>query len=151
MIKMDQKAIFKESVKLLFNGKKWEERAKAALKLGNLEDGRAVNLLIKALKKEEDHIVLNRIVEALGNIKDVRATMPIVNFLKEELNKNIQDKTRLFLIIETLMKIGDKRALTHLGVLLDSCEEDIKTRTEEAFNCINPNWKENVKKTKLLN
>ena len=51
------------------------------------------------------------------------------------------------MIIESLMKIGDKRALTHLGILLNSCEEDIRTRTEEAFNCIDPTWKEKIKKT----
>jgi hypothetical protein len=43
------------------------------------------------------------------------------------------------------MAIGDKRALTHLGILMDSCHEDIQKRTEEAFNCIDPHWKENLK------
>jgi hypothetical protein len=73
--------------------------------------------------------------------------MLIIDFLKEELEKpeDHQDKTRLFIIIESLMKIGDKRALEHLGILLDSCHNDIRKLTEEAFECIDPNWKMNIK------
>lgn len=147
---MEQKAskeTFSEYTKLLFKGKKWEERANAALKLGHFKDNANVDSLIKALKIEKDPAVIDRIIEALGNLKQNKATLPIIDFLKRELSKENQDKTRLFLIIESLMKIGDKRALTHLGILLNSCEEDIRTRTEEAFNCIDPTWKENVKKT----
>ncbi len=146
---MDQKnlnAIFNENIKNLLHGDKWEDRAKAALNLGHMEDGRAVNLLIKALNKEKEPAVVNRIIEALGNIKNSKATMPILQFLKEENNTEYIDKTRLFIIIESLMKIGDKRALSDLGILLDSCEEDIRTRTEEAFNCIDPNWRDNLEK-----
>jgi len=43
-----------------------------------------------------------------------------------------------------LMKIGDKRALEHLGLLSRSCESDLKKLTEEAIECIDPNWKENL-------
>jgi HEAT repeat protein len=144
MEQIASKENFNEYKRLLFNGNKWEERANAALKLGHLKDDTGVDLLIKALKNEKDHAVLDRIIEALGNLKNTEATLPIINFLKQELSKVNQNKTRLFLIIESLMKIGDKRALTHLGILLSSCEEDIRKRTEEAFNCIDPTWKENV-------
>ncbi|MFO8017889.1 MAG: hypothetical protein R6U96_04595 [Promethearchaeia archaeon] len=54
----------------------------------------------------------------------------------------------LFNCIDSLMAIGDKRALNVFGFLLDSCHEDIKKRTEEAFACIDPHWKENLKKLK---
>ena len=83
----------------------------------------------------------------MGEIKDPKATMLIVNFLKQELEKPEEDqnKTRLFIVIESLMKIGDKRALEHLGILLDSCHSDIRKLTEEAFECIDPKWKLNIK------
>jgi HEAT repeat protein len=138
---------FNLAMKNLFHGEVME-RATAARKLGHLKEGRATNLLVKALNSEEDPIVINRIIEAMGLIKDPKATIPIVNILKQEIEKpeELQDKGRIFIIIESLMKIGDKRALEHLGILLDSCYEDIRKLTEEAFECIDPNFKLNLKK-----
>lgn len=147
---MDQKTrneAFNNYVKSLFNDSQWKKRALAAENLGKLKEGRATNILARALKSEKDDVVINRIIEAMGEIKDPKATMLIVDFLKKELEKTekIQDKTRLFIIIESLMKIGDKRALEHLGILLDSCYSDIRKLTEEAFECIDPEWKQNIK------
>ena len=136
---------YNELVNQLFTSTKWEKRAEAARGIGHLGEAKATNLLFKALKSENDPIVTNSIIEAMGKIKDPKATMPIVDFLKEELEKNEPDKTRLFIIVESLMKIGDKRALTHLGLLHNSCEADIKTITEEALECIDPQWKDNLK------
>lgn len=132
----------------LFNAESTMERAKAANHLGYLKDGRAINSLAKALNSEKDQVVVNRIIEAMGEIKNPKATMLIVKILKEELKlpEENQDKQRLFLIIESLMKIGDKRALEHLGILLNSCHEDIRNLTAEAFECIDLNWRKNVMK-----
>jgi len=114
------------AVKNLFHGKIME-RATAARQIGHFKEGRATNLLVRALNSEEDPIVINRIIEAMGEIKDAKATMVIVELLKRELEKHDseQDKSLLFLIVESLMKIGDKRALEHLGILLTSCESDL--------------------------
>jgi len=135
------------AVKNLFHGKLME-RVSAAKQLGHFKEGRATNLLVKALISEPDPAVINRIIEAMGEIKDAKATIPIIEFLKKEIEKpeNEQDRTRLFIIIESLMKIGDQRALEHLGILLDSCHSDIRKLTEEAFECIDPDWKKNLKK-----
>jgi HEAT repeat protein len=143
-----QNEIFNKTIKKLFHGKIME-RVSAAIELGTIKDGRATNLLIKALRSENDDIVINRIIEALGEIKDSKATLPIIDFLKVEIEKpdDEQNKSRMFLIIESLMKIGDKRALTHLGILLNSCHSDIRKLTEEAFECIDLNWRENIKKS----
>ena len=143
-----QNEIFNDAIKVLFHGKVME-RVSAAKQLGDIKDGRATNLLVKALNSEKDDIVINRIIEAMGDIKDAKATLPIIEFLKIETQKpeDEQDKSRMFLIIESLMKIGDKRALTHLGILLNSCHSDVRKLTEEAFECIDPNWKDNIKKT----
>ena len=139
---------FNRYIKQLFNSTSWKERAIAAQNIGELKQGRATNLLGRALKNEKDQVVINRIIEAMGEISDPKATMLIIDFLKEELNKpeEDQDKNRLFVIIESLMKIGDKRALQYLGILLNSCHSDIRKLTEEAFLCIDPEWKENLKK-----
>jgi HEAT repeat protein len=138
--------IFNNAIRKLFHGEIME-RVSAAKQLGSMKDGRATNLLIKALKSEENEIVINRIIEALGDIKNSKATLSIVELLRVEIEKpeDQQDKTRMFLIIESLMKIGDKRALNHLGILLNSCHDDIRKLTQEAFECIDPNWKENIK------
>lgn len=151
LIKMDQKTqneTFNKYVKQLFESSSWKERAIAAKNIGLLKERRAINLLARALKSENDTVVTNRIIEAMGEIRDPKATMLIINVLKKELEKSEenQDKTRLFVIIESLMKIGDKRALEHLGILLESCHSDIRKLTEEAFECIDPNWKENIEK-----
>lgn len=148
---MDQKTqneTFNKYVKQLFESSSWKERAIAAKNIGLLKERRAINLLARALKSENDTVVTNRIIEAMGEIRDPKATMLIINVLKKELEKSEenQDKTRLFVIIESLMKIGDKRALEHLGILLESCHSDIRKLTEEAFECIDPNWKENIEK-----
>jgi len=133
------------AVKNLFHGKIME-RASAARQIGHFKDGRATNILVRALNSEEDSIVINRIIEAMGDVNDAKATMIIVDVLKRELKKqeSEQDKSLLFLIVESLMKIGDKRALEHLGLLSRSCESDLKKLTEEAIECIDPNWKENL-------
>ena len=74
-----------------------------------MKDARAINSLAKALNSEKDQVVINRIIEAMGEIKNPKATMLIINILKEELKlpEENQDKQRLFLIIESLMKIED--------------------------------------------
>ncbi len=130
----------------LFNEKTWENRAEAARQLGLKSDGRSTNMLVKALIKEDDPVVRNRIIEAMGKIKDVKATMIIVDVLKQELEKENPDKKFLFVIIESLMKIGDKRALTQLGIVYETCDADIKKLTEQAFECIDPNFKKTLKK-----
>ncbi|MFW9826536.1 MAG: HEAT repeat domain-containing protein [Candidatus Thorarchaeota archaeon] len=147
---MDQKTrneAFNKHITKLFDSSSWKNRAIAAQKLGQLKEGRATNILARALKSEKDEVVVNNIIEAMGEIKDPKATMLIVDILKKELEKSedAQDKTRLFIVIESLMKIGDKRALEHLGILLDSCHNDIRNLTKEAFECIDPNWKLNIK------
>ena len=150
---MDYKTQNKEyeaAIQTLLRGQSWNERADAARQLGKFQDARATNILARALNSEKDEIVINRIIEAMGKIKDAKATMLIIDFLKKELElpEEKQNKNRLFLIIESLMKIGDKRALEHLGVLLNSCSSDIRELTEQAFQCIDPNWKENLKNIK---
>ena len=155
LIKMDQKTqneVFNRYIKQLFESSSWKERAIAAQNIGNLREGRATNLLARALKSENDPVVINQIIEAMGEIRDPKATMLIINFLKKELKEpeESQDKTRLFIIIESLMKIGDKRALEHLGILLESCHSDIRKLTEKAFECIDPLWKENIEKNEVL-
>jgi len=147
---MDQKIrneSFNNHIKALFNSSSWKDRAIAAQNLGHLKEGRAINMLARALKSEKDAVVINRIIEAMGEIGDPKATMLIIDFLQQELKKpeGNQDKTRLFIIIESLMKIGDKRSLEHLGILLNSCHSDIRELTEEAFECIDPDWKLNIK------
>ncbi len=139
------------AIKKLFHGEIME-RASAARQIGHFKDGRATNILVRALNSEEDSIVISRIIEAMGEVKDAKVTMVIVELLKRELEKqeSEQDKSLLFLIVESLMKIGDKRALEHLGLLSRSCESDLKKLTEEAIECIDPNWKENLRKNSKI-
>ncbi|UCD02195.1 MAG: HEAT repeat domain-containing protein [Promethearchaeota archaeon] len=137
---------FNNLIRQLFHDNDWHKRAEAARQLGLLEDGRATNLLCRALRSEKDHIVVNKIIEALGRIKDGRATLRIVERLKEELDKYEPDKYRIIYIIESLTKIRDKRALEFLGPFLDSSDKELKSLTQNAFDTIEPNWKEIIKR-----
>ena len=72
---------FNNAVKGLFHGDIME-RASAARTLGHFKQGRATNLLVKAIKSEKNPIVINRIIEAMGEVKDAKATQSIIDFLK---------------------------------------------------------------------
>ncbi len=142
----EKNAEFNALIKQLFHDNDWQKRAEAARLLGLLKDGRAINLMCKALRTEKDHTVINKIIEALGRIGDSRATLRIVEKFEEEQEKTEIDKFRIIYIIESLIKIKDKRALPYLGLLLNSSDEDIKNLALKAFDAIEPNWKEIVKK-----
>ena len=133
---------FNVLIKQLFHAKEWESRAEAAKQLGLLRDGRSVNLLCRALKSERDNSVIIRVIEALGRIGDGRATLRIIEKLKFETDKNEFDKRTILIIIESLMKIKDKRALPYLSKFLTSKFEEIKQMTEKAFDEIEPRWTE---------
>ncbi|MFX1497726.1 MAG: HEAT repeat domain-containing protein [Promethearchaeota archaeon] len=139
---------FNALIKQLFHDRSHENRANAARQLGFLRDGRAVNLLCRALKSEYDDIVLNRIIEALGLIGDGRATLGIIKKLNEELNKpEIEmDKLKITFIIESLTRIKDKRALSSIGQFLESKDNTLKTLAEKAFDEIEPNWRHIIEK-----
>jgi len=135
---------YNKVVETLLRSDKWEERAEAARNIGLHSDGRATHILTKVLKREKDSVVISRIIEAMGRIRDPKATMSIIEILKQETIKQNPDRKLLFVIIESLMKIGDKRALEDLGILHNSCDANIQELTEQAFECIDPNWKQNI-------
>jgi len=142
----DQNAQFNEIINQLFQKESWHKRAEAAKELGLMKDGRAVNLLCKALKSENNETVQNKIIESLGKIGNAKATMVIIEKLKEDINKGFVDKFRLTYIIESLINIKDKRALVYIGPLLNSKDEDLKKLAEKTFDIIEPNWREIIER-----
>jgi HEAT repeat protein len=142
----EQNANFNALIRQIFHEKDKEKRAEAAIQLGFLKDARSVNLLCRALKSERDSIVANRIIEAMGRIGDGRSTLIILEKLKEELQNSDPDKMKLVYIIESLMRIKDKRALPYIGFFLNSEDAELKNLSERAFDAIEPNWREIVKK-----
>ena len=139
-------ARFNELIKQLFNREDWHKRAEAARKLGFLKDNRAVNLLWRAIRSEREYIVINQIIEAMGRIGNANFTMSIIDKLKEELKKETPDKFRIIFILESLTKLKDKRALVYIGQFLNSNDEELKKLAKEAFDYIEPNWREILKK-----
>ncbi len=139
---------FNQLIKQVFHDKDSDKRAEAARQFGFLQDGRAVNLLCRALKSEDDPIVINRIIEALGRIEDGRATLRIIEKLEEEIKKpEIElDKLRVIFIIESLTRIKDKRALESLSYFLNISDEKLVQLTENAFDVIKPNWRQIIEK-----
>lgn len=135
-------AKFNSLIKQLFHDEEWQNRAEAARELGLLEEGRAVNLLCRALKSEKDYMVINRIIEALGRIGDGKATLKIIDKLEEEQKKGEIDKYRIIYILESLIKIKDKRALGYIGAYLKFPDEELQGIAQRAFDIIEPNWRE---------
>ena len=146
---MDHKAqnkLFNNLIKKLFHDEDWQERAEAAKQLGFLKDGRATNLLCRALKSDKNPIVKDRIVEAMGRIGDPKATLSVIKTFKEEIGKSDFDKVRIQSIIESLRSLKDKRALVYIGPLLNSDDEKLRNSAINAFDIIEPNWREIVQK-----
>ena len=141
-----QNAHFNALIKQLFHDENWQKRSEAARQLGFLKDGRAVNLLCRALKIEEDSMVCNRIIEALGRIGDGKATLRIIEKLKEEINKQEYDRLKIIYILESLKNIKDKRSLVHISTFLNSNDDELRKLSEEAFDAIEPNWRQIVEK-----
>ncbi len=137
----DKKRKFNELIKTLFHDDKWKNRAEAARKLGDLKDGRAVNLMCRALNKEEDYIVKNHLIEALGSIGNPKAVRDLIIIFNQEIKKPI-DKYRLELIISSFISIKDKRCLPFISILLNSDHQTLRLLTQKAFDVILPNWKE---------
>ena len=131
-------------IRQLFHEGEWEARAEAARELGLMKDGRATNLLCRALQSENDHMVINRIIEALGRIQDAKCTLRIIEKLKEELDKFEGDKFRIIYILESLTSLKDKRALPYISSFLNSPDEDLKALAEKAFDAIEPKWRDIV-------
>ncbi|TFF93437.1 MAG: HEAT repeat domain-containing protein [Promethearchaeota archaeon] len=144
---MDWKKInenFNTYLKDLFHAEEWEQRAEAAREIGLMRDARATNLLCRALRTEDDHMVVNRIIEALGRIGDPKATTRVLEKLEEELDKFEGDKFRLVYILEALTNLKDKRALPKISSFLNSPDEDLKKLAIKAFDTIEPKWREIV-------
>jgi HEAT repeat protein len=144
----EQNVKFNSLIKQLFHDDDWQKRADAARELGIMKEGRSVNLLCRALRSEEDHHVINKIIEALGRIGDGRATLRIIEKLKDELNASEMDKYRIIYIIEALKNIKDKRALEYIGPFLNYSDEEVSNLAQEAFDIIEPNWKAIIKREK---
>ena len=142
----EQNVKYNALIKQLFHDEDWQKRAEAARELGIMEEGRAVNLLCRALRSEKDHLVINRIIEALGKIKDGRATLRIIEKLLEELDKSENDKFRIIYILEALKSIKDKRALEYIGLFLNSSDDKLKNLTQEIFDLIEPEWRDIIEK-----
>ena len=139
---------FNNLIKQMLHDKDSEKRAESARQVGFLRDGRSVNLLCRALKTETNPNVVNRIIEALGRIGDGRATLGILEKFKIEMKKSESDsdKLRIIFIIESLTRIKDKRALEFISHYLDSPDDKLFKLAQNAFDIIQPNWREIVKR-----
>jgi HEAT repeat protein len=139
---------FNNLIKHMLHNKDSEKRAESARQVGFLRDGRSVNLLCRALKTETNPNVVNRIIEALGRIGDGRATLGILEKFEIEMKKSESDsdKLRIIFIIESLTRIKDKRALEFISLYLDSPDDKLFNLAQNAFDIIQPNWREIVKR-----
>jgi HEAT repeat protein/pterin-4a-carbinolamine dehydratase len=78
-ISLDKDQELLEYIDILKNGSDFEKR-KAAIKLGKIEDSKAVSILIKSLN-DKDRFVRKAAARSLGKIKDKRAIKPLIRVL----------------------------------------------------------------------
>ncbi|MFW9896651.1 MAG: HEAT repeat domain-containing protein [Candidatus Thorarchaeota archaeon] len=141
-----QNTKYNSLINQLFHDEDWQQRAEAARELGIMREGRAVNLLCRALRAEKEYLVINRIIEALGKIRDGRATLRIIEKLTEELDKPDLNKFRIIYILEALKRIKDKRALEYVGFFLDATNDTLRDLAKEVFDEIEPDWQNIIKR-----
>jgi HEAT repeat protein len=72
--------------------KRVKTRRRAVITLGQLQDERAVELLISCLK-DDDFQVRQRAIKALGKSQDLKAITPLKNMLLDD-DKRIKDEVR---------------------------------------------------------
>ena len=140
--------LFNNLIKQLFHNESWQKRAEAARQLGFLKDARATNLLCRAINLEKDPSVISKIIEAMGMIGDPKATLTIIEKLKQENEKAEKDKFKIINMIESLISLKDKRALVYIGPFLTSPDDDLKTLAIRAFDVIEPNWRAKISQEK---
>ncbi|MDD5135742.1 MAG: HEAT repeat domain-containing protein, partial [Candidatus Omnitrophica bacterium] len=103
----------------------------AAAALGRVGDPQAVQPLIEALMDKENWVLRKRAAFALGELRDVRATIPLSGLLNDE-NYEVRNAA-----IEALGQIGDPRATHELvKALKDSESRKTPNRIEEAISKI---------------
>jgi len=147
-------------INLLLMHNNASERGKAALKLGEIGDVRAVEPLIKALE-DGDRKMLWQAAWALGEIGDARAVEPLIRVLKvqfpvdqELLRESVlalvkigahavepliivlredADVLTRSLAAQILGQIGDTRAVEPLTEALKDREEHVRKAAEEAL------------------
>lgn len=103
----------------------FKTRLQAAIFLGKMQDKRAVDALINALK-DEDYAIKGACAIALGNIGDERATRPLIDLLRDpealvrkeavkSLTKLSANKSTMDAIINTFKNTDD--SLLKVGIL----------------------------------
>ncbi len=96
-----------------------EVRRRAAWTLGELENARAVDALVKALRDEVPG-VRSAAAWALGEIKDTRAVPPLISSLAES------DAVVREMAVRALGEIGDPKAVDPLGRMLADPAPDVR-------------------------
>lgn len=99
-------------IEILKNGNDFERR-KAASKLGNIGDKKAVGPLIKALN-DNDRLVPSRAASSLGKIGDERAIYPLIKLLRSN------DSNIVGVAENALIRIGEPSINSLLPYLNDS-------------------------------
>lgn len=106
---------------------KKDVRAQAAMELGQIKDGRAVQPLINALK-DTDSYVRGQAAEALGEIKDTRAVDSLITTLKDEDYLYVRQEA-----VKALGKIKDSRAVQTLINALNDEYPDVREEAVKAL------------------
>jgi len=106
-------------------------RLAAVEALGNLQDPRAIDALVQAVKTDTDARVREAAAEALGEIDSPRAVPGLVAALGSEKVAAVRAK-----IAWALGEIGDARAVEALGAVVRDAEVEVRRNAVEALGQI---------------
>jgi HEAT repeat protein/beta-lactamase regulating signal transducer with metallopeptidase domain len=106
-------------------------RLAAVEALGNLQDPRAIDALVQAVKTDTDARVREAAAEALGEIDSPRAVAGLVEALRSEKVAAVRAK-----IAWALGEIGDARAVEALGAAVRDAEVEVRRNAVEALGQI---------------
>ncbi|MBC7330724.1 HEAT repeat domain-containing protein [bacterium] len=128
----DPEAVLPLCEMLKSRGKEDNMRTTLIYLLGELGDIRAEDVLLEALKSEENETIKYYLIEALGKVKSRKAVEPLLSLLKEEKTPSEQK----MVIIESLGNIGDERAIEEISKYLNIVETGLRFTAIKALGKI---------------
>ncbi|TXT62986.1 MAG: putative lyase [Promethearchaeota archaeon] len=131
--KLNNPAIVERVRDILERTSNWKIR-RSCIRLLTKKGGEETLKLLLEFTDDEDFYIRNWVLQAIGRLKDLENIEPIIALLEAE------DERIKLSAIESLGKIGDKRALSSLIGQMGETNWEIRKAVENALDKIDPSW-----------
>src|SRR4030067_3409214 len=106
-----------------------EIRIEAIKGIGNLHDTQSVDLLLRCLQNDKDNVVRKEAIIALGSYKERRVVDSLIGIVKS----SYEEKEIRLEALESLVRIGDERAVIHIEGIARNNLDEFRRETEHAL------------------